>query len=536
MKPAELIEALQDPTVFPDGAREVEVRQTHCSMVFLVGDHAYKIKKPVDLGFLDFSTLEKRREACEAEARLNRRLSPDVYQDVVPLTRDAEGLRVGGKGEVVDWVVPMRRLPDDATFLALLEAERLTPGHLEALARRMARFFSEVSAEEAEHEAAGFERVAAHLRGAIDTLPGWVGDDLAPELVERLQAAVEARLAADEATVRSRAAAGVGREGHGDLRLDHVYWLGEDDPHGPLRVIDGVEFSHELRSGDPLQDIAFLVMELEYQGHAALGRAFAEAYLDAAGDPGGLALLPLYVGYRHAVRGKVRWLESLEDEVPEEARRAARARARRHLLGVLGSLAPPDQRPALVLVGGLPGSGKSSVGRALTERGFTRVSTDGVRRELAGLGPTEPTPPERKGEIYSPEFNERTYAEVMRRVEAALWRGERAVMDATFTLRKRRHAGLDLANRLGVPSLFLHVRTSDAVTRERLAARQGDESDAGVEVYELLLSAWEEDDERTAAARVAVDNDGTPTETLDQLERALRDAGLAGEARSTLEE
>lgn len=527
MRPSQLLEALKDPAVFPDDEGEVEVRQTHCSMVFLVGEHAYKVKKPVDLGFLDFSTSEKRREACEAEVRLNRRLSPDVYQDVLPLMRTAEGLRIGGDGEVVDWVVPMRRLPDEATFLARLEAGGLEERHLTTLATRMARFFDAAASGEPERAAAGFDKVAAHLRGTLDTLPGWVGDELAPELVTRLQEATEARLQASEERVRARAAAGVGREGHGDLRLDHVYWLEDRHPLGPLRVIDGVEFSHELRSGDPIQDIAFLVMELEYLGHPELGRTFAEAYQEAAGDPGGHEVLPLYVGYRHAVRGKVRWLESLEEEIPVAARAAARARARRHLVGALGCLAAPADRPALLLVGGLPGSGKSSVGRALAEHGFTRVSTDGVRRELAGLGPTEPTPADRKPEIYSPEFNERTYSTVLERVEQALWRGERVIMDATFTRLERRHQGLDLAERLGVPGRFLLVQTADEVVRARLATRKNDESDAGVEVYETLRRAWSEDDARSEAARHVISNDGTREQTWAQVEEALREAGLA---------
>lgn len=516
----ELLAALSRPEAFPTPTPEVEVRQTHISMVFLGGEVAYKLKKPVNLGFLDYSTPELRRHFCEEEVRLNRRLAPSVYLGVVPVTRAPDGsLGFEGPGEVVEAAVKMRRLPDEATFKARLEAGTLVPEDLARLARHLAGFYAGSAPAPEGH--GDFDEVAANCRENFAQLVGYQGDIVSPAVFRRLRERTEALLQELEPLLRARAARGVPRDTHGDLRLEHVYVEG-----GELLVVDCIEFNERFRYADPVADVAFLAMELEHYGRPDLGRAFTEAYLEAGDDAEGRQLLDFYLAYRHVVRAKVRSFESGAAEIPEQQRRRDRESATAHFHRALFHLAAPAVRPCLVLCAGLPGSGKSTLARRLAAAGFVRVSTDHVRKSLAGLPTNRHPTPEQKGRIYNEDYNQRTYAEVERRVREALLQGERVVMDATFTRCSRRREGLELGRCLGVPVLYLLAQVPEAVLAERIADRTDAESDADWKVYCLLRDAWEPEDARTLAARVVLDNSGAPEATWAQVEDALGAAGL----------
>jgi aminoglycoside phosphotransferase family enzyme len=318
-----LIEALSDAAAYRHPAAKVEVRHTHISVVFLAGRYAYKVKKPVNLGFLDFSTLDRRRHFCGEEVRLNRRLAPRVYLGVVPLTRTATGVQVEGRGEAVEWAVKMKRLPEEATLQKRLQRGQLEAGSLRVLARKVAPFHAQAEAGAHISAFGRFEVVARNARENLDQVAPQVGTTLSQAVFDRLRGLTEEALVSLRPLIESRAAQGVPRDTHGDLHLDHVYLFPDKTPPADLVIIDCIEFNERFRFADPVSDMAFLVMDLRFHGRPDLARQFSDEYFQASGDEEGRALLPFYVAYRAAVRGKVEGFELLEQEIPQAERSAA---------------------------------------------------------------------------------------------------------------------------------------------------------------------------------------------------------------------
>jgi aminoglycoside phosphotransferase family enzyme/predicted kinase len=524
MELTQLIAALSDPAAYPVPVPHVEVRQTHVSVVFLAGTHAYKVKKSVNFGFLDFSTLAKRRHFCAEEVRLNARLAPSVYLGVVPITRAADGVRVEGPGEPVEWAVKMERLPDDASLLHRLKHGDVDPATLEALARKLARFHA--AAEGGQRVAAfgRFDVVAGNARENFAQAEPQAGTALSRAVLDRLRRLTEEWLDRLRPLIEDRARRGVPRDTHGDLRLDHVYLFPDRPPPADLVVIDCIEFNERFRFADPVADAAFAVMDLAFRGRRDLAAAFAAAYFAAAGDAGGPALLPFYAAYRAAVRGKVEGMKALEPEVPAAERERALATARAHWLLALGELESPGRRPCLVLTAGLPGSGKSTLARGLAEAaGFSVIRSDAVRKELAGVPPGERTPGGFNEGIYSPGWTERTYAECLRRAEGLLFEGQRVLIDAGFRTEARRRTFLDAAGRWGVPGVVLVCRTSAEEAGRRLDHRRGDVSDADRRTHGRLAEQWEEPGPATRPATRDVPTEHGPDQALRQALAVLTD-------------
>ena len=305
MELTRLIDALSDPSAYPHPVPAVEVRQTHISVVFLAGPFAYKVKKPVNLGFLDFSSLEQRRHFCEEEVRLNRRLAPAVFRGVVPVVQSGPSIRLEGSGPAVEWAVKMERLPDEATLRVRLERGEVASGLVETLARRVARFHAD--AEGGPHIAAfgRYEVVAGNAWENFAQAEPLVGTTLSRPVWDRLKALTGEALARLRPLIEARAERRVPPDTHGDLHLEHVYLLPGRQPPADLLIIDCIEFNERFRYADPIADVAFLVMDFHFHGRPDLARVFSQAYLAATGDAEGAALLPFYTAYRAAVRGKV---------------------------------------------------------------------------------------------------------------------------------------------------------------------------------------------------------------------------------------
>lgn len=481
-----LIDGLSRPAAYPHPAADVRVIQTHISVVFLAGVFAYKLHKPVQLGFVDLSTLDRRLHDCQEEVRLNRRLAPDVYLDVVGVTDHPNGLRMGGDGEVVEWAVKMRRLPEGVTLLDRLRRNELTVTQVERVAELVADFHRRADGGPVVAAFGRFEVVAGNARANFTEAEPDVGVTVERVVFERVRELTEQHLTALGPLMDARAARGLPRDGHGDLHLDHVYLLPDRPPPHDLVVIDCVEFAERFRASDPVADVAFLTMDLTFRGRSDLSAAFATAYFRATGDDEGRRLLPFYTAYRAVVRAKVEGLTAREAEVPAADQEANRRLARGHWLLALGSLEEPHRRPALVLVGGLPGTGKSTLSRQLAGDGFLVIRSDEVRREVfPDAAPSAP------GEgTYSAERSGRVYAECLRRAEAELLVGRRVIVDANFRDDATREPFSKLADRLAVPRLLVVCEAAEEVIRERLATRHGDASDAGWEVYRWAAERW----------------------------------------------
>jgi aminoglycoside phosphotransferase family enzyme/predicted kinase len=517
-----LITALSDPTAYPHPVGAVEVRQTHISVVFLAGPFVYKVKKPVALGFLDFSSLDRRSHYCREEVRLNRRLAPDVYLGVVPVVTTPAGVRLGGDGEPLEWAVKMRRLPDDATLLERVRRGTATVELVEAVARRLAAFHREAEGGERVAAFARFDAVAENVRNVFDRASA--GTD---RVIGRVRELAEAELDRRRPLVERRAAGGVPRDCHGDLHLDHIYCFPEQTPPADLTIIDCIEFGDRFRFADPVADAAFAVMDFAFHGRRDLAGAFADAYFRATADDDGRSLLPLYTAYRAAVRGMVEGLLVREGEVPEGERAAAAVRSRAHWLLALGELESPDRRPCLVLVSGLPGTGKSTLARGVGgAAGFDLIRSDVVRKELVGLVADEPSPAHLRPAVYSAASTDDTYAECLRRAEGLLAEGRRVLVDATFKEGRHRRAFLDAAVQHGVPAVVLWCQADPETIRGRLAARRGDASDADWAVYTRIAGGWEESSPEERRVTHPIDASGTADQTLVRACGVLRDLGL----------
>ena len=523
-----VVQALQDPDAYPHPVDAPVVHHTHISVVFLAGPFAYKVKKPVDLGFLDFTTLEKRRHFCGEEVRLNRRLAPDIYLGVVPLVEREGGLSVGGPGEPVEYAVKMRRLPAEATALRRLERDELAAEELVRLAGRIADFHA--GAARGEHVArfGRWDVVAGNARENFEQSRVQAGPVVDGSVLERTERLTEGALARHRERIEARADAGVPRDTHGDLHLDHVYILPERGPGDDLVVVDCIEFNERFRYADPISDMAFLAMDLAFRGRRDLSETFTSAYVEASGDGEGAELVPLYRAYRAAVRGKVDGMIALDEEVPEDARRRARERARAYWLLSLGELEDPGRRPCLVLVGGLPGTGKSTLAAGLARRaGFEVLSSDEVRKELAGVPAGRGAAAPYGEGIYAPAWTERTYAALCDRARERLASGRRVLIDASFHDEERRLAVVEVAKRLAVPVLFLVCEVDPEVVEERLRSRRRGASDAGRSVYREMAGRWQPPGECTGPLVRPVDAAVSAEESLDAAIELLRAEGLA---------
>lgn len=522
-----LIDALSDPSAYPIGVETIEVRQTHISVVFLVGNYVYKIKKPVELGFLDFSTLEKRRYYCEEEVRLNRRLAPDVYLGVVPVVRRGTVVQVEGSGEIIEWAVKMERLPDEATLCNRLLCGDVSVAVAEGLANKIAAFHAQAEAGARISAFGKFDVVARNARENFEQSVPQVGTTLSRAVFDRFRKLTDDVLEQYRLAIERRAARGIPRDTHGDLRLEHVYLFEERKPPANFVVIDCIEFNERYRYADPVADMAFLTMEFKFYGQDDLARAFTDAYFRAAGDEEGRVLVPFYTSYRAAVRGKVEGIKLAEAELPEADRATALAKARRLWLLGLSELEKPSRRPCLVLIGGLPGTGKSTLAADLAQRaGLYVIRSDLVRKELAGLDRTGSEPQPFGEGIYTPDWTEQTYAECLRRAEARLFEGQRVIVDASFREESKRRLFLEAATRWGVPGACLLCQAEASVIRERLARRRNDASDADWTIYLKAAESWEAPTAATRPTPRIIRADGPPEQTLEQAIEALWDANL----------
>ena len=482
-----MIDALRDPARYPHPVDRVEVLETHISWVLLAGDYAYKVKKPVNLGFLDFSNLEARRFFCKEELRLNCRTAPRLYLEVVPLTGSEASPQVGGPGAAFEYAVKMRRFPQEALLSRMAGAGTLGPAHIDSLAQAVADFHSRIERASRAQPYGSAAQVLAPAMQNFDQIEALAGGADRPEL-ERLRAWTRAEHARLAATYEKRQAEGFVRECHGDLHLGNIALIeGEPTP------FDGLEFSPALRWIDVMSEVAFLVMDLVDRRLPRLAYRFLNAYLEHTGDYAGLAVLRFYLVYRALVRAKVACIRLHQAGLPAEER----GRGEREYLEYLrlaGSLAR-EPGCALVVMHGLSGSGKTTVAQHLLEvLGAVRVRSDVERKRLLGLEAQAHTGSAPGGGIYTADLTVRTYARLGDLCRTILQAGYPAIADATFLSRAQREAFGELARDMQLPFAVASCQAPEAVLRDRVASRERagkDASEAGLAVLERQFATSE---------------------------------------------
>ncbi|MCK5770219.1 bifunctional aminoglycoside phosphotransferase/ATP-binding protein [Algiphilus sp.] len=484
----------------PAGA-EARCIETHLSLVLLAGEHAYKFKKPLAFDFVDFSTLEKRRYYCEEELRLNRRLAPELYLEVLAIGGDAADPRPGAS-PAFEYCVKMRRFDQASELEAAMTRGDVPPEAFSQLAGSLADFHAGAAVAGGDSALGGLSALRRYCDENFATLgAGPDGAELGGMLAE-LARWTTAELDRLGPMIESRLADGHVRECHGDLHLSNMIWR-----DGGIVVFDCIEFNDELRWIDVLNDVAFLLMDLDDRGRPDLAQLFLNAYLAASGEYDGVALLPLFRAYRSMVRAKVAAL-SVDQAGTERERDAALGRFERHVR-LAHRYAVPAGKPSLIIARGLSGSGKTHLSSALIPQArFLRLRSDVERKRLHGLDAGARTGSEVGGGLYAAGRTERTYAHLLAQSRTLLEAGHSTLVDATFLTRAQRAPFIALARAMACPIHILDCTAPEAVLRERVGertARGTDTSEADTAVLAHQLGAVEPLDEAEAALAVPVD-------------------------------
>ncbi len=496
-----LLRGLLHSQSYPHDVDRVELIETHISTVLLAGIYAYKIKKPVNLGFLDFTSLELRRHYCEEELRLNRRLAPRLYLDVVSIVGSADAPLIGPHHApgAIEYAVKMQRFEQSALLDRMLASGELTPQHLDALAVTVAAFHARSVDGGAADGNAGygtpasieapmrqnFEQIRPLLEtgaelAALDEIEQWsiaAHADLAPLMVERKRA-------------------GYVRECHGDLHLGNITWI-----DGEIQVFDCIEFNPSLRWIDVASEIAFTVMDLAARGRPEWGARFLNATLEITGDYAALRLLRYYLVYRAMVRAKVARFRAAQtgDEPHGDGLREAGLRQTAladyadHIKLAASFTAP--RRAALIVAHGVAGTGKTTATQPLVEQlGALRLRSDVERKRLYGLAREARSGSALDAKLYAEAASQATYTELRRLAELTLRAGYPVIVDATFLRRVRRDSFRDLAAELHVPFLILDCRADAAELRRRVAQRLSIGQDASEATLAVLERQLQEDE------------------------------------------
>ena len=503
----ELVQFLRDPSFYPDCPTRVEVVETHISGVFLTDRYAYKLKKPVKFEFLDFSTIALRYDACLEELRLNRRLSPDVYRDVLPITQRSDGtLQLDGGGRVCDWVVKMRRLPSERALAMLLRERRLKSWDAAMIASSIAAFYAglpSIAMSPSEHRRRIEKHILANGEALLSALPAQ------ERVIRRLQGLQRRYLCIDSDAFDRRVTHGRLVDGHGDLRPEHIF------AESPLAIIDCIEFSQELRINDVADELAFFAMECERLKGGFLGDITLKAYQRLAGDDIPGRILAFYTAYRATVRAKVTLLR--DQQYPGAVASGSLIReyiqiGERHA-STLGA-------PSLLLVGGLMGTGKSTLAAAVAHAfGAELLSTDRLRRSLLGLSDV---PADFNEGNYTPTLRRWIYEEMLRRASQLLNDGLSVILDGTFLVRALREQAHQHARQAHASSLFVLCTCSRELALSRIekrAKQNRSDSEARPELYDRQAHGFEEPQSDEPA--IAIDTSRDSSEQLATVGRRV---------------
>src|SRR6266480_1084583 len=489
----ELVSFLEVPASYPHGTREVRSIQTHISWVFIAPPFVFKVKKAVNLGFLDVSTLEKRRHFCQRELELNRRLCPSVYLDIVPIYKSASGFSFKAEGEIAEYSVRMRQLPD-GWFLSELLVKRLVgENEINRVISCLHRFYEQQTPSPEIEEWGRPEKLKISTDENFAQVEPFVGRTISTVAFETIRHFTNHFYAANEKLLRERVQQHRIRDCHGDLHLDHIHITPE-----ATTIFDCIEFNDRFRFIDIANDLAFLAMDFDFEGRSDLGNLLLRNAAREFGDDGILKVSDFYKCYRAFVRGKVQSIQgiSMKTTTPEEhAEQAARYFRLALRYAVSGS------EPFVLAVIGRVGTGKTAVAKQLgNELDLPVFSSDETRKTLAGVPLTERTAAERRDEVYSKQMTEQTYKKLLEHGLAALEAHNGVVLDATFSSRANRKSLRDACAKADVHLQVVELDVDPGQIKRRLKARDETSakiSDARLEDFEKLSAAYKPPSELT---------------------------------------
>ncbi|MBI1887834.1 MAG: AAA family ATPase [Nitrosomonadales bacterium] len=476
MTPPLIRALLTDPSCYEHAVKQVRLIETHISWVLLTGEYAYKIKKPLNLGFLDFSTLAQRKQACAEEVRLNRRLAAETYLGVVAITGSQaaphiNGPHISNQSEPIEYAVQMRQFPPDATLDRLDERGELGIEQIDQLAARLAQFhLTECASASAASPWGGPDKISRPVAENFQLLFARLRDTAEVRRLTVLQSWSSAEHERLAPLMRERKRNGWVRECHGDLHLGNLAWV-----DGQLLIFDCIEFSPALRWIDVISEVAFCFMDLLHRQRNGLAMRFLNAWLEASGDYAGMALLRYYAVYRSLVRAKVAALRSGQTGNGNDAAGRAEVISCLQLAESLTGSVPLQ----LWITHGLSGSGKTTLTQSLLqEQGMIRLRSDVERKRLAGLGALAHSGSGVKQGLYTQHASRHTYEQLARLAEGLLDAGWPVIVDAACLARWQRDLFRDLAQRRGVPFRILDLRADHAALRQRISLRSTQGKDA----------------------------------------------------------
>jgi len=487
---SELISSLLRAELYPHPVTELQLIETHISWVILTGPCAYKIKKPINLGFLDFSSLSQRKFYCEEELRLNRRTAPSIYLSVVPISGSTTRPELDGDGEAIEYAVKMRQFPQAAQLDHLLESDGLTASHMDAFARLVAEFHQQIAVAGADDNYGEAAQVMQPVEENFSQIRQSRLTPKQPTLLDELQAWSTAEYQQLRTQLSQRKQQGFIRECHGDMHLRNLAWIDDQTV-----AFDGIEFNASLRWIDVISEVAFLVMDLQDRQQPALAQRFLNGYLELSGDYAGTALLPFYLVYRALVRAKVAAIRAGQEDIEDAERSSLQDEMMTYLQ--LAQSYTQTKAGHLIIARGLSGSGKTTLTQPLLEQlPAIRIRSDVERKRLAGLEATERASAEPGKGIYTAQYSEKTYGYLLELASQIVDAGYNVIVDATFLRQNQREKFRQLAD---VKSVAFHILNFSARTEtlqqriiQRTGQRSADASDADLAVLQKQLNSIED--------------------------------------------
>ncbi|MEO0025329.1 MAG: AAA family ATPase [candidate division WOR-3 bacterium] len=510
------VQELLQPRFYGSGVRRVKLIQTHTSWVFIAGEFAYKVKKPVNFGFLDYTTLSARKFFCYEELRLNRQLAPELYLDVLPITEERGRLRLGGQGKVVDYCVKMRALPQSAIMTERLKNGQVTFEQIDEIAQLVVRFHQQAERGEEISRYGSSEIIRLNWDENFAQTLDFIGRTISRRAFDEIRSLVERFISGHREVFRQRRRQGFVRRCHGDLHSKNIFLADR------TYIFDCIEFNPRFSCSDVASEIAFMAMDLDFHQRHDLANFFVERYWALTGDQGMLGLLRFYQCYRAYVRGKVTGFQLNDPGVPADIRRQAQLTARRYFDLALRYARLLEAKPFLVVFAGLPGVGKSFLARHFAARTLAmHLLSDSIRKQLCGIPVSARRFDGYDRGIYAPEVSQRTYDELFHRAEVFLVGGISVVLDATFTGEESRQRCRELADRLGVKLLMVLVDCPErtVISRLRRRANQAGFSDANLEIYRIMKERFKPP--RSSPGLLRIDSRQPVRRSLEQIERRL---------------